>query len=61
MWLSFDPVHKIILAFVTGRISQREADDLLEETKRVNDGALHVFFRDQRPHYKDAILKAFGR
>lgn len=61
MWLSFDPVHKVIPAFVTGRITQEKADDLLEETKRVNDGSLHVFFSDQRPHYKKAILNAFGR
>ena len=34
MWLSFDPVHKVIPAFVTGRICQQNADTLLEETKR---------------------------
>ena len=56
MWLSFDPVHKVILAFVTGGICQENADALLEETQRVNDGSLHVFFSDQRPHYKEAIL-----
>ncbi len=50
----------MIPAFVTGRITQQNADDLLEETKRVNDGSLHVFFSDQRPQYPDAILKAFG-
>ena len=54
-------MHKIIPAFVTGRITQEKADDLLEETKRVNDGSLRVFFSDQRPPYKDAILNAFGR
>jgi IS1 family transposase len=61
VWLSFDPVHKIIPAFVTGGISQENADQLLKETQRVNDGSLRVFFSDQRPHYTDAILKAFGQ
>jgi len=51
----------VIPAFVAGGICQENADDLLEETTRVNDGSLRVFFSDQRPHYKDAILKALGR
>ena len=37
----------MIPAFVTGRITHQNADDLLEETKRVNDGSLHGFFSDQ--------------
>ena len=59
--MSFDPVHKIILAFVTGEISQEKADLLLERTKEVNDGSVHVFFSDQRPQYREAILKSFGQ
>ncbi len=59
--MSFDPVHKIITAFVTGEISQEKADQLLERTKEVNDGSLHVFFSDQRPQYREAILKSFGQ
>ena len=47
-------------AFVTGKISQENADQLLQETKRINDGSLRAFFSDQRPHYKEAILKTFG-
>jgi len=57
VWLSFDPVHKIVPAFVAGKISRDNADLLLQKTKAVNDGSLHVFFSDQRRHYKDAILK----
>jgi IS1 family transposase len=60
VWLSFDPVHKIVPAFVIGKINQDNADLLLQKTKAVNDGSLHVFFSDQRPHYKEAILKSFG-
>ena len=52
---------KVVPAFVTGKISQENADQLLQETKRVNDGSLRAFFSDQRPHYKEAILKTFGR
>ncbi len=59
--MSFDPVHKIIPAFVTGEISQEKADRLVEQTKEVNDGSLHVFFSDQRPQYREAILKSFGQ
>jgi IS1 family transposase len=60
VWLSFDPAHKIVPAFVAGKIDQDNADLLLQKTKAVNDGSLHVFFSDQRPHYKEAILKSFG-
>jgi len=59
--LSFDPAHKIIPALVVGKISQEKADLLIERTKEVNDGSLHVFFSDQRPPYQEAILRAFGR
>lgn len=60
VWLSFDPGHKVILAFVTGRINQENADELLEKTQQVTDGSLRVFFSDQRPEYPKAILKAWG-
>jgi len=60
VWISFDPLHKILPAFVTGEISQEKADRLIERTKEVNDGSLHVFFSDQRPHYREAILNSFG-
>jgi IS1 family transposase len=53
-------VHKIVPAFVIGKINQENADRLLQKTKMVNDGSLHIFFSDQRPHYKEAILKSFG-
>jgi IS1 family transposase len=59
--MSFDSVHKIIPAFVTGEISQEKADQLIQRTKEVNDGSLHVFFSDQRPQYREAILKSFGQ
>jgi IS1 family transposase len=59
--MSFDPVHKIIPVFVTGEISQEKADQLIQRTKEVNDGSLHVFFSDQRPQYREAILKSFGQ
>ena len=33
---------------------------MVKRTKEANDGSLHVFFSDQRPHYGEAILKFFG-
>jgi IS1 family transposase len=61
VWMSFDPVHKVIPAFVVGEINQENADRLIAQTQAVNDGSLHVFFSDQRPQYREAILKAFGQ
>ena len=54
--MSFDPVSKVVPAFVAGKIHQDNADLLLQRTKAVNDGSLHVFFSDQRPQYEEAIL-----
>lgn len=53
-------MSKIVPAFVAGKINQENADLLLQRTKAVNDGSLCTFFSDQRPHYKEAILKSFG-
>ncbi|MEM3565092.1 MAG: hypothetical protein QXR19_17830 [Candidatus Jordarchaeaceae archaeon] len=61
IWVSFNPKHKLILAFVTGKISQENADQLIKHTKEKNDGSLHIFFSDQRPHYREAILKYFSQ
>jgi IS1 family transposase len=38
VWISFDPVHKVIPAFVQGEINQENADRLIAQTKAVNDG-----------------------
>jgi len=59
--MSFDPVHKVIPAFASGEICQEKADQLIARTREVNDGSLRVFFSDQRPHYREAILKVFGQ
>ncbi|MCX7855211.1 MAG: helix-turn-helix domain-containing protein, partial [Anaerolineae bacterium] len=59
--MSFDPVHKVIPAFVPGEINQENADRLIARTKEVNDGSLHVFFSDQRSQYPKAILNSFGQ
>jgi hypothetical protein len=59
--MSFDPVHKVIPAFVVGEINPENADRLIAQTQAVNDGSLHVFFSDQRPQYREAMLKAFGQ
>ena len=52
VWMSFDPVHKVIPAFVVGEINQENADRLIAQTQAVNDGSLRVFFSDQRPQYR---------
>lgn len=43
LWLSFDPVHKIVPTFVIGKINQEKADLLLQKTKRLIT-ALYVSF-----------------
>lgn len=61
VWISFDPIHKVVIAFVVGRRIQKNADRLLAKTKRRSDAHLPFFTSDELRHYDDAIIKAYGR
>lgn len=60
VWISFDPINKIVVHFVVGRHTQTNADELVQGTKDRSDGHMPLFTSDELKHYDDALLKAYG-
>lgn len=62
VWVAFDPIHKLVVAFVVGEHEQPQAETLLRRFKaRLAEGLLPYLTSDELPHYAEAILKVFGR
>ncbi len=58
VWISFDPIHKVVMHFIVGRHTQKNADALVQGTKGRSDGHIPLFTSDELKHYDDALLKA---
>lgn len=50
VWISFDPIHKMVIYFVVGRHVQKNADRLVQGTKDRRDGHIPLFTRDELKH-----------
>ncbi len=62
IWVAFDPIHKLVVAFVVGDHEQPQAETLLRRFKaRLAEGLIPYLTSDELPHYAEAILKVFGR
>ena len=60
VWLAFEPVSRLILAFVIGKRTQENANLLLDRVKDVTDTHVPFFTSDQLPEYDDALLHTYG-
>jgi IS1 family transposase len=60
VWLGFDPIAKIVPAFVVGKRTKANAYKLVERIYRVTDGAIPLFTSDELRHYRDALLRVYG-
>lgn len=60
VWLAFDPVSRLIVAFVVGKRTQENANLLLDRVKDVTDTHVPFFTSDQLPEYDDALLHTYG-
>lgn len=60
VWVSFEPILKIIPAFVVGKRIQENADLLIAKTDEVSDGRKPLFTSDDLPHYATALLSRYG-
>src|SRR5512137_894569 len=58
--IAFDPVNKVVVAFVVGNRSQRDADLLVKTVKEKTDGKIPYFTSDELDLYEKAILKVYG-
>jgi len=60
IWIAFDAVTKIVLAYVIGKRTLSHAVSLLEEVKRVTADMPELFSSDQLDHYANALLQVYG-
>jgi hypothetical protein len=58
--IAFDPVNKVVVAFVVGKRSQKDADLLVKTVKDKTDSEIPHFASDELDLYENAILKAYG-
>jgi IS1 family transposase len=58
--IAFDPVNKVVVAFVVGKRSQKDADLLVKTVKKKTDSNIPYFTSDELDLYEKAILKAYG-
>ena len=60
VWVGFDPVSKLLPAFVVGKRTKANAYKLIERIYRVTDGAIPLCTSDELRHYRDALLRVYG-
>lgn len=60
IWTAFDPVHKLVPAWVVGKRSLINARKLIKRLKTRLDRHIPFFTSDDLPHYADALLAAYG-
>jgi IS1 family transposase len=60
VWVAFEPILKIIPAFVVGKRVQENANLLIAQTAAVSDGHIPFFTSDDLPHYATALLAQYG-
>jgi IS1 family transposase len=58
--VAFDPVNKVVVAFVVGKRSQKDADLLVKTVKKKTDSNIPHFTSDELDLYEKAILKVYG-
>jgi len=61
IWIAFDAVNKIVLAYVIGKRTLPHAVSLLEEVKNITVDMPELFSSDQLDHYANALLQVYGK
>jgi len=61
IWTVFDPVHKLVLAFLIGDREEAQAEGVVKRLMAtLVEGCLPLLTSDHLPHYAQAILKVLG-
>jgi len=58
--IAFDPVNKVVMTFVVGKRSQKDADLLIKTVRERTDRNIPYFTSDELDLYEKAILKVYG-
>lgn len=61
IWVAFDALNKIVLAYVIGKRTLPHAVSLIEEVKRITVRMPDLFSSDQLDQYANALLQVYGR
>ncbi len=61
IWIAFDAVNKVFLAFKIGKRTLPFAIDIVQEVKRVTSRIPSLFTSDQLAHYANALLQVYGK
>ncbi len=60
IWTAFDPVCKLVPAWLVGKRTLRDARTLIKRLKSRLDPHIPFFTSDDLPHYADALLAEYG-
>lgn len=60
IWTAFDPVCKLVPAWLVGKRTLTDAHRLIKRLKSRLDGHIPFFTSDDLPHYADALLAEYG-
>ena len=61
IWIAFDALNKVVLAYVIGKRTLPHAVSLLEEVKRITVQMPDLFSSDQLDQYTKALLQVYGK
>ena len=61
IWVAFDAINKIVLAYIVGKRTLPHAVSLLEEVKRITIAIPDLFSSDQLDQYTKALLQVYGK
>jgi IS1 family transposase len=61
IWIAFDAINKIVLAYIIGKRTLPHAVSLLEEVKRVSIRMPDLFSSDQLDQYTNALIQVYGK
>ena len=60
IWIAFDPVNKVIVAFTIGKRTLQKARELLHTLRGRVSETIPYFTSDELDHYTSAILEEYG-
>jgi IS1 family transposase len=60
IWIAFDAINKIVLAYIVGKRTLPHAVSLLQEVKRITIRMPDLFSSDQLDQYTNALLQVYG-
>ena len=61
IWIAFDAVNKIIIAYVIGKRTISRAVELITKVKKVTHRIPDLFSSDQLDQYTNALLQVYGK